>query len=622
MRKLRFITLFISLVVLISTMQLYGQSVQSSKFDFKNAPVLFKEGGKSYQQVIASYRAENPGKIIFTKDGKELLKADLRKGNNRFLLTVPAVTKPGKITISAKIDDNTAVKYPVTLIPPKKWQIYFVQHSHTDIGYTRPQSEILAEHMRYIDYALDYCDKTDGLPDDAKFRWSCESSWVTREYLRSRPAIQIERFKKRIAEGRIEVTGMYCNMAEISDENVMYDFLQPLKEFSSLGIPVKTAMQNDVNGIAWCMPDYFRNTGIKYLNMGINETRSIRPFDKPTCFWWESPSGARLLAFRADTYHDGNIYGLVNKSPNFAANLLWHLADLESRGYPFDRVAIQFSGYYTDNSPPSTAACERVKLWNEKYEYPKIRLSLVSEFFEYVEKNYGDKLPVFRNAWLDWWTDGYGSTSRETAEVRKTQNLEQVDEGLFAMVSMMGGELSPSLEANMDHISENAIFFDEHTCGADESINRPYSENSTKQWLQKGAYSWEALKKVTLLNEEALARFQEFLKKADFPVIYVINSMGWTRSGDIQLFIDNEVIPIENKVKIIDRSTGKEVPAQVLSRRHEGAYWVIEVSDIPAMGYKALKIEVSGQAASVEAGTNVEVLENKFYNCLLYTSPS
>ena len=69
--------------------------------------------------------------------------------------------------------------------------------------------------MRYIDYALDYCDQTDDLPDDAKFRWTCESSWVTREYLRSRPAEQIKRFMKRIAEGRIEVTGMYVNMAEI-----------------------------------------------------------------------------------------------------------------------------------------------------------------------------------------------------------------------------------------------------------------------------------------------------------------------------------------------------------------------------------------------------------------------
>jgi hypothetical protein len=237
-----------------------------------------------------------------------------------------------------------------------------------------------------------------------------------------------------------------------------------------------------------------------------------------------------------------------------------------------------------------------------------------------VEKNYSDKLPVYRKAWLDWWTDGYGTTSRETAEVRKTQNIKQVDEGLFAMVSMMRGELSPALEGNLDHISENAIFFDEHTCGADESINNPYSENSTKQWLQKGAYAWEALKKVTLLNEEALARFQQFLRKADYPVIYVINSLGWKRSGDINLFVDYEVLPVKTKTRITDLSTGKVVPAQVLKTRAEGAYWVLEVNDIPALGYKALKIEVLDQEASADAGSGVDVLENKFYKMVINRS--
>ncbi len=72
----------------------------------------------------------------------------------------------------------------------------------------------------------------------------------------------------------------------------------------------------------------------------------------------------------------------------------------------------------------------------------------------------------------------------------------------------------------------------------------------------KGAYSWEELKKVTLINGEALARFQPFLKKAGFPLIYAMNTMEWPYSGDIQLFIDYEVLPIENKVKIIDIATG------------------------------------------------------------------
>jgi len=617
MSKLLSVSLYITLMVVMGTIQLCGQNEPSSKIDFLNAPVLLKEGGKSFQQVVASYRAEKTGKIIFTKDGKELLKADFRKGSNKFLLTFPAVKQPEKIMLSAKIDDNQSVKYPVTLVPPKKWQIYFVQHSHTDIGYTRPQSEILAEHMRYIDYALDYCDQTDQLPDDAKFRWTCESAWVTREYLRSRPSSQIERFKKRISEGRIEVTGMYANMAEISDENVMYDFLQPLKEFSTLGIPVKTAMQNDVNGIAWCMPDYFKNTGVKFLVMGINETRSILPFAMPTCFWWEAPSGERMLAFRADHYMTGNNFGIESKSIK-PENMLWHLADLDSRGYQFDRIGIQYSGYRTDNAPPSTAACELVKQWNAKYEYPKLRLAVASEFSEYVENKYADQLPVYRNAWLDWWTDGYGSTSRETAEVRKVQNLKQVDEGMFAMVSMLGGELSPALEGNMDHISENAIFFDEHTCGADESIDHPFSENSTCQWLQKGAYAWEALKKVTLLNEEALARLQQFMKKADFPVIYVVNSMGWERSGSVELFIDYEVLPVGKHYKITDITAEKEVTAQLLHKRAEGAYWVLEVKDVPALGYKALKIEVTNEPDQVaDAVTSTEILENEYYKIVV-----
>ena len=616
MRKIR---LILAASLLAAMLSVHAETAKTTSVTFRNAPVLFKQGGKMVQQIIADIKAEQPGELTFSISGEKFQKDSVKKGDNVLLLTVSAVNSVKKLDILVKGDKVFAGKYPFTLTPVKKWEIDLVQHAHTDIGYTRPQSEILAEHMRYIDYALDYCDQTDALPDAAKFRWSCESSWVTREYLRSRPSSQIERFKKRIAEGRIEVTGMYCNMAEISDENIMVDFLQPLKEFDKLGIPVNTAMQDDVNGIAWCMPDYFKNTGVKYLDMGINETRSILPFDKPTAFWWEAPSGARLLAFRADHYMTGNFFGMESKAIK-VPNMLNHLAKLDEKHYPFDKIGIQFSGYFTDNSPPSTAACELVKNWNATHESPKLRLSVASEFFAYIENKYGATLPVYKNAWLDWWTDGYGSTSRETAEVRKTQNMKQGDDGLFAMVAMMGGEQSPSLETNMNHISENAIFFDEHTCGADESIDHPYSENSTRQWLQKGAYAWEALKKVTLLHEEGLARFQQYLKKAEYPVIYVINPMGWNRSGDINLFIDNEILPVSKRPRITDISTGREVPAQMVSKRAEGAYWVLEVKDIPALGYKALKIESGEIQTKAENNSNQTVLENSFYKLTINKS--
>ncbi len=581
-----------------------------------NSPVLVRENGSVRQQVtITQIQFKNPGTVTFSSGGKLLLTCQTRIGFNKFFVPVPMVKSDKKVAITMKYEDGTSENLATTVVPVKKWEIYLVQHAHTDIGYTRPQSEILAEHLRYIDYALDYCDLTDNMPDDAKFRWTCEATWVVREYLRTRPQSQIDRFKKRISEGRVEVTGMYFNMAEIADENIMFDFLQPLREIKDQGITVKTTMQNDVNGVAWCLPDYLKNTGVKYLSMGINETRSILPFKIPTCFWWEAPSGSRLLAFRSDHYMTGNFFGLPEAASFDPDKIFEYLKNLESNGYPFDRIAAQFSGYMTDNAPPSTGACEIIKAWNERYESPKLRLSVASEFFDYVEKNYSASLPVYRNAWLDWWTDGFGSTSRETAKTRKTQNIKQVDEGMFAMVSILGGDLSSDLKSKIEHISENALFFDEHTVGADESIEKPYSENTTEQWLQKGAYAWEALKKVTLLNEDALGRIQPFLKKSGSPLIYVINSMGWQRSGIVELFVDYQIIPLRKDFKLIDLATNQPIQVQLVRTRSEGAYWALSVEDIPALGWKAFRVQ-SGSLASPMPGVENKVsniIENQYY---------
>ena len=243
--------------------------------------------------------------LKFMPTGNCLKTATLNFGYNTVNLGLPPVTKPTKIELKVTAGDFS-VKNTVTLNPVKKWKISFIQHSHTDIGYTRSQTEILAEHLRYIDYALDYCDATDNYPENAKFRWTCEASWPVDEYLKCRPQSQIDRLLKRIKEGRIEVTGMYFNFDEIPDEKILAASLEAVGRIKEKGIPVKLAMQNDVNGIGWCMNDYFNQLGIKYLNMGTHGHRALICFDKPTMFWWESPSGQRILTFRAEHYMTGN----------------------------------------------------------------------------------------------------------------------------------------------------------------------------------------------------------------------------------------------------------------------------------------------------------------------------
>src|ERR1019366_6820849 len=110
----------------------------------------------------------------------------LPKGKHPVETEVAALTGPTSVSVRVESAGESRDFGPFKVAPPHKWTVYLTQHTHTDIGYTRPQTEILPEHLRYIDYALDYCDATDSLPEDARFRWTCETSWAVRQYLRGR----------------------------------------------------------------------------------------------------------------------------------------------------------------------------------------------------------------------------------------------------------------------------------------------------------------------------------------------------------------------------------------------------------------------------------------------------
>ncbi|MDR0559546.1 MAG: glycosyl hydrolase family 38, partial [Prevotellaceae bacterium] len=113
--------------------------------------------------------------------GKTKKQVSLQSGENLVDMTVAAATKKQTHTLELSIDGKI-IKKNFTVLPVRKWKVNFVQHTHTDIGYTRSQTEILPELVRFIDYALDYCDATDEWPDDARFRYTCEASWAVSEY--------------------------------------------------------------------------------------------------------------------------------------------------------------------------------------------------------------------------------------------------------------------------------------------------------------------------------------------------------------------------------------------------------------------------------------------------------
>ncbi|WP_147678055.1 glycoside hydrolase family 38 N-terminal domain-containing protein [Algibacter pacificus] len=534
---------------------------------------------------------KKPAKGKLFIDGKFDREINLKPGAQTIKILYPEVKKEKIVTLKLDLGDDEIVT-KVKLKPIKKWHVNFVQHSHTDIGYTRSQTEILAEHPRYIDYALDYCDATDDFPETSKFRWTCEASWAVDEFLNSRSQTQIDRLKQRVKEGRIEVTGMYFNFNELPDEQSLAASLAPIKNISEKGIKITSAMQNDVNGIAWCMNDYFNSLNIKYLTMGTHGHKALIFFDTPLAFWWVSPSGKKMLTFRAEHYLAGNAIGVhTDDFEDFEKRLLEYLVKLEERGYPYDKTALQHSGFMTDNSPPSMKSSHLIKQWNEKYEWPKIKTAVAKDFFEDFEKHNGDELIEVKGHWPDWWTDGFASGAREVAATRNAHADIIAGQGGLSMAKLLGSKMPKGITNRIFETNKALLFYGEHTFGAQGSVGDPYGKATMEQREIKESYAWEASRRSNMIVEEAKGLLSEYMGKTKTPSLAVFNTLNWEREGMVKIFIDHQQIPHGKSIRLVDNN-GTEYPTQLLKPWHGGSYWGAWVKNIPSFGYKKFKVEV------------------------------
>ena len=108
---------------------------------------------------------------------------------------------------------------------------------------------------------------------------------------------------------------------------------------------------------------------------------------------------------------------------------------------------------------------------------------------------------------------------------------------------------------------------------------------------------------------------QNLIPRSQTPTIAVFNTLNWPRSGLIETFIDNEMLPADKGFRIIDAETGESIAAQKLTSRQEGSYWALWAKEVPPLGFKCYRILSLDE--KVQAGVpevkNEPVLENAYY---------
>ncbi len=386
-------------------------------------------------------------------------------------------------------------------------EILFVHHSHTDIGYTHPQPVVLDLHRGFIDQALDLAEETADYPDDAKFRWTCEVTGVTEDWWKNAGAASHDRFLAAVERGQFEVAAMRWNMTPLMNHAMLLDSLKPVAFFRDLGIPVRAAMNTDVNGLPWGTVDALLDHGIEGVSMSINEHygHAARPW--PAAFNWESPSGRSILAY------NGLIYGATSDrmlriphSIKAAQERVAHwMAHFEGLGYAHPFLMMQITNLtYHDNASPQAALPDFIRSYNEQADDAggvRLRMSTPSEVFDRFRGLDPASIPTLRGDWTDWWNFGAGSTARETAIGMRGQRNLYVAQSLDAVSAKAAPYRRDRL---VTQAQEKLALLAEHTWGADRSISLPGSDETLAQQLIKLSAAAEGSALARMLRRDAL----------------------------------------------------------------------------------------------------------------------
>ncbi|KRG15803.1 glycosyl hydrolase [Lederbergia galactosidilytica] len=465
----------------------------------------------------------------------------------------------------------------------KKWKLYLIQHSHTDIGYTDRQEKIERHHVDYIKSAIDSIDAIEsGTKKEWEgFKWTCENFWQVEQFLENCNEEYSQKFKKYVQAGFIDISLTYLNMTELVDNEILDQKFQKGREYAETNeLDLNSAMTADINGFSWGYAETLYKNGIVNLFTCVHTHHGMFPlYKKQIPFWWETPKGHKILVWNGDHYHMGNQFMLIPNSYRInkgsatvttsdqmdiaEQRIFTYLENLEEEDYPFDFIPNMISGIGTDNSPPNPRLMEMIHKWNAKHgEQVEIELITLNEFFLFLRKQAID-IPTYSGDWTDWWADGVGSTPAPTKIYRDAQRKYHLSKKLDPEDKL--GKLPFLKEAEYQ-----LMLYAEHTWGYNSSVREPWNTLVNDLDFRKAAYATNANRLISKNLDEVLSNLGEVAHQIDRKQFFKVVNPHHNRVTDytsIQMknweHIDGAYL--DNSIEVVDCQTNEVLDSQLTS---------------------------------------------------------
>jgi len=511
------------------TVRLGDLNERSQLLDVHTEPFLVKHNGRLWQPVIASVlHIGEPVEAAVCIDGAEPIAQTLEVGYKTVEGLVPAVEKTTSVGVDIRVADKSIGKRSVEITPVRKWEIYILHHSHTDIGYTHVQTDVLKMHYKYFEQAIELARESAQNPAGSQFKWNTEVLWAVDNYLRQASPQKRRAFVDAVKKGWIGLDALYGNelTALCRPEELVQLVAYAGRLREQYGVKIDSATITDVPGYTWGLIPVLADTPVKYFSIGPNRGHRIGYTlstwgDKP--FYWASPSGQdKILTWVAGEGYSFFLGGRLNRGKLFG-----YLDRLERADYPYDMVHLRYA-IGGDNGPPDPDLANYVRQWNEKYAYPRLVIATTCEMFEKFEDRYGDEVPTVAGDFTPYWEDGAASSARETIDNRASAERLVQAETLFAM-----REPDRYPAKAFDEAWRNVILYDEHTWGAHNSISEPEGEFALSQWKIKQAFALDGQAQSEKLLAQAVPTADVSAKEGITVDVY--NTCSWPRTDLVTL---------------------------------------------------------------------------------------
>jgi hypothetical protein len=501
--------------------------------------------------------------------------------------------------------------------------IYVIHHTHTDVGFTNDQPIFWEMQYRFIDEALRLIERYAENPPESRFRWTVETTCGLDAWLKTASSRDIDRLIAADKAGLLEVMAMQTNNTPLLDSYQLIESLRPIQRLRrDYGLDIRHAMNCDINGQNWTLPDILLDAGIEGFSMAINHHFGGPPHPRPNVFLWQAPSGRTLPAHNGWQYSKANEFGLAHDTDEVFLEWLPRIeAYLAEIDYPLPFIILEGFHPYGDNGSAYGGFTEFAHRWNQSGRTPQIITATPRMFWERV-KNHQADLETIHGDWTDYWNFGCISSARETTIARTTRSRLYRSDAVYSTIRSLpsSSRWSDRTFSLYREPAWHALnMYGEHTWGADTASNELQLEDSLAMDNHKKNLAYTARSLSLLLERDALADLSHFVPHNDPTELLIFNLLPWERT--ISGFIPkNVLIPrglnddptssrhfIGRMAQPTDFWTGRAETGF-----HGGMGWMLKPTTVPAFGYVVIGWDSLTSMAESSEGDD-SVIENHRY---------